>query len=128
MSREAEDASFDWFKKYEDLKPLINRFVPDKTGRVCMLGCGNSSEWRALLRSSSRKTQKLIAFAPAALSRDMYDDGYTKIENIDYSSVVIDKMAKLNEARIGMNCECLVSQGCCCSELAHLGVFAIQGW
>ena len=34
-----------------------------------MLGCGNST-----------------------LSKDMYDDGYTHIVNLDYSAVVIDKM------------------------------------
>jgi SAM-dependent methyltransferase len=39
-----------------------------------MLGCGNST-----------------------LSRDLYDDGYTKISNLDYSEVVIEKMKNLHE-------------------------------
>ena len=39
-----------------------------------MLGCGNST-----------------------LSRDLYDDGYKTVDNLDYSEVVIDKMKKLHQ-------------------------------
>ncbi|GAA6018683.1 hypothetical protein JCM11491_001259 [Sporobolomyces phaffii] len=72
-SKEADDASFDWFKTYAEIQHLINRFVPSRTARIVMLGCGNST-----------------------LSRDLYDDGYTTIQNLDYSEVVIDKMKKLH--------------------------------
>lgn len=41
--REATDATFDWFKKYEDVADLIRDAVPDKHARVLMLGCGNST-------------------------------------------------------------------------------------
>ncbi|KAK4048555.1 hypothetical protein OIV83_004723 [Microbotryomycetes sp. JL201] len=69
-SKEAPDATFDWFKTYEQgVKPLINQFIVDRGSRILMLGCGNS-----------------------ALSQDMYADGYKHIENIDYSPIVIDKM------------------------------------
>lgn len=44
-----------------------------------MLGCGNST-----------------------LSRDLYDDGYKRVDNIDYSDVVIEKMKRVNEERTEM--------------------------
>ncbi|KAF7308262.1 Methyltransf-25 domain-containing protein [Mycena chlorophos] len=65
----ASDASFDWFKSYADLAPLIRDLIPDKNAKVLMLGCGNST-----------------------LSQDMYDDGYKNIVNVDYSRVVIEQM------------------------------------
>ncbi|GAA6041922.1 hypothetical protein JCM8097_000222 [Rhodosporidiobolus ruineniae] len=78
-SKESEDSSFDWFKTYADIKDLVNRYIPDKGAKIVMLGCGNST-----------------------LSRDMYDDGYHNIHNIDYSPVVIEKMAAANASREGM--------------------------
>ncbi|GAA5907684.1 hypothetical protein JCM6882_008947 [Rhodosporidiobolus microsporus] len=78
-SKEADDSSFDWFKTYDEIKDLINRFTPDQEASIVMLGCGNST-----------------------LSRDMYDDGYHNIHNIDYSPIVIEKMAKTNAERVGM--------------------------
>lgn len=41
--REATDATFDWFKKYEDVADLIRDAIPDKHARILMLGCGNST-------------------------------------------------------------------------------------
>ena len=55
---------FDWFKKYADIKQHLAPLIPSKDARILMLGCGNST-----------------------LSRDMYDDGYTNILNIDVSLV-----------------------------------------
>ncbi|GAA5839018.1 hypothetical protein JCM11251_007854 [Rhodosporidiobolus azoricus] len=78
-SKEADDSSFDWFKTYAEIKDLINRYIPDRNASIVMLGCGNST-----------------------LSRDMYDDGYHNIRNIDYSPIVIEKMAKVNAERAGM--------------------------
>ncbi|GAA5878185.1 hypothetical protein JCM16303_002875 [Sporobolomyces ruberrimus] len=72
--READDASFDWFKTYAEIQDLVNRFVPSKSARIVMLGCGNST-----------------------LSKDLASDGYSDILNLDYSSVVIDKMKRLHE-------------------------------
>ncbi|TIA70317.1 hypothetical protein E3P91_03165 [Wallemia ichthyophaga] len=77
-TKDAED-TFDWFKQYPDLKQSLAHHIPKKDSRILMLGCGNSS-----------------------LSRDMYDDGYTNILNIDYSPVCIDNMTKANESRSGM--------------------------
>ncbi|KAJ7625681.1 S-adenosyl-L-methionine-dependent methyltransferase [Roridomyces roridus] len=67
----ADDASFDWFKTYDDIAPLLRELIPRKDARILMLGCGNST-----------------------LSQDMYDDGYENIVNTDYSSVVIEQMSR----------------------------------
>ncbi|KAI0258932.1 S-adenosyl-L-methionine-dependent methyltransferase [Gloeopeniophorella convolvens] len=76
-TQEEDDATFDWFKKYADVAPLIRAALPDKNARILMLGCGNST-----------------------LSEDMYDDGYNNIINIDYSAVVVERMrARHQEAR-----------------------------
>lgn len=41
--RYATEESFDWFKTYEDLKPLLSQHIASKDARILMLGCGNSS-------------------------------------------------------------------------------------
>ncbi|CEQ41799.1 SPOSA6832_03560, partial [Sporobolomyces salmonicolor] len=99
-SREADDASFDWFKTYADIKNLINRFVPNKDARIVMLGCGNSSAFP--FPSFPRFELRLMIRIFTALSRDLYDDGYKRVENIDYSEVVIEKMARVNAERSEM--------------------------
>ena len=74
--REAEDATFDWFKKYEDVAHLLHQVLPDKTARILMLGCGNSTlseDVRFILPCSQ---------TPVTLSQ-MYDDGYKNIVNVD---------------------------------------------
>uniref|UniRef100_A0A0W0FXJ9 Methyltransferase domain-containing protein n=1 Tax=Moniliophthora roreri TaxID=221103 RepID=A0A0W0FXJ9_MONRR len=68
-SQEAENGSFDWFKSYAEIADIIRDLIPDRTSRILMLGCGNSK-----------------------FSEEMYDDGYKKIINVDYSSVVIEQM------------------------------------
>ena len=35
--------TFDWFKSYEDVAHLIRPVLLDKTARILMLGCGNST-------------------------------------------------------------------------------------
>ncbi|KAF7309177.1 Methyltransf-25 domain-containing protein [Mycena kentingensis (nom. inval.)] len=72
-SKSGDDASFDWFKSYADIAPLLQELIPSKDARILMLGCGNST-----------------------LSQDMYDDGYRNIVNVDYSSVVIEQMRSRN--------------------------------
>lgn len=66
---EKPDEDFDWFKTYEELKPMFDELIGDRRARILMLGCGNST-----------------------LTADMVADGYERITNLDYSSVVIDKM------------------------------------
>ena len=43
FGREAEDATFDWFKRYEDVAHLLHQVIPDRAARILMLGCGNST-------------------------------------------------------------------------------------
>ncbi|KAH9849951.1 S-adenosyl-L-methionine-dependent methyltransferase [Lenzites betulinus] len=68
-SQESEDSSFDWFKSYSDIADIIRELIPEKSSRILMLGCGNST-----------------------LSQDMYDDEYKNIVNTDYSGILIEKM------------------------------------
>ncbi|EIW79149.1 S-adenosyl-L-methionine-dependent methyltransferase [Coniophora puteana RWD-64-598 SS2] len=70
---EAPDATFDWFKSYADIADVLRQYIPDKSARILMLGCGNST-----------------------LSQDMYDDGFKNIVNIDFSGVLIEKMRSLH--------------------------------
>jgi len=42
VRREAE-TTFDWFKSYQDVGHLLRPALPDKTARILMLGCGNST-------------------------------------------------------------------------------------
>ena len=52
---------YDWYQKYEGCKDCITQYITRDTN-ILMLGCGN-----------------------AKLSEEMYYDGFTKIENIDFS-------------------------------------------
>ncbi|KAF9466031.1 S-adenosyl-L-methionine-dependent methyltransferase [Collybia nuda] len=73
-SRESNDADFDWFKSYSELAPTIQELIPDRTSRIIMLGCGNSK-----------------------LSEEMWEDGYKNVINVDYSSVIVEKMRQRHE-------------------------------
>ncbi|KAJ6614176.1 S-adenosyl-L-methionine-dependent methyltransferase [Mycena sp. CBHHK59/15] len=68
------DTTFDWFKSYKEVAPLVRELIPRKDARILMLGCGNST-----------------------LSQDMYGDGYMNIVNTDYSSVVIEQMRRRHQ-------------------------------
>ncbi|KAI9306242.1 S-adenosyl-L-methionine-dependent methyltransferase [Cunninghamella echinulata] len=67
--KEDANITFDWFKTYDELKPLFNEHIKNKDASILMLGCGNST-----------------------LGEDMYKDGYKNITNIDYSETVIKNM------------------------------------
>ncbi|PFH51871.1 hypothetical protein AMATHDRAFT_74735 [Amanita thiersii Skay4041] len=69
----ADGVTFDWFKSYSDLAPLIYDLIPDRSSRILMLGCGNSN-----------------------LSEEMWKDGFKNIVNIDYSPTVIEQMSRRN--------------------------------
>ncbi|KAM5536605.1 hypothetical protein V8D89_009700 [Ganoderma adspersum] len=68
-TQESEETPFDWFKSYKDIADIMRGLIPDKSSRILMLGCGNST-----------------------LSQDMYEDGYKTIVNTDYSGILIEKM------------------------------------
>ncbi|KDO35701.1 hypothetical protein SPRG_18855 [Saprolegnia parasitica CBS 223.65] len=75
-SRFASEESYDWLARYNDVADLIAQYVP-KSSRLLIVGCGNST-----------------------FSVDLYDAGYTNIVNLDFSSVVIERMSgKYTESR-----------------------------
>jgi hypothetical protein len=41
--RRESQVTFDWFKSYEDVAQLLRPLLPDKTARILVLGCGNST-------------------------------------------------------------------------------------
>ncbi|TKY85561.1 hypothetical protein EX895_005723 [Sporisorium graminicola] len=63
------EQDFDWFKTYDDLKDVFDDLIPNRTARILMLGCGNST-----------------------LSPSMHTAGYTNIVNIDYSTTLIQRL------------------------------------
>ena len=75
------EESFDWFKKYDDLKAILAKHISDKSASIIMLGCGNST-----------------------LSEDMYNDGYKNILNVDFSETVIEKMQLKHVDKPEMKC------------------------
>jgi len=62
--------TYDWFKEWDDLKEILLKFI-NVNNKILMVGCGNST-----------------------LSEKMYQDGFTKIENIDFSGEVIKNMSE----------------------------------
>jgi hypothetical protein len=85
FGREAEDATFDWFKRYEDVAHLLHQVLPDKTARVLMLGCGNST-----LSEDVRLSILSYPHNPLhdCVVSQMYDDGYKNIVNVDVRAPV----------------------------------------
>lgn len=72
--RFANETDFEWLVSYKDVAPQLQPFLVSTTStnskpKLLIVGCGNSS-----------------------FSSDLYDDGYTQIINIDYSTNVIEKM------------------------------------
>lgn len=77
------EENYEWFKGYKELKPVFSKYIK-KEHKVLVVGCGNSE-----------------------LSADLYDDyGSLEIVNIDFSEIVIQKMATKNQRqRPFMSCE-----------------------
>lgn len=91
-ARRGEEATFDWFKRYGDVAHLLRPVLPDKTARILMLGCGNStlSEdvrfWATLSLATTHR--RIVYFRDIA--PQMYDDGYKNIVNIDVRTKSFD--------------------------------------
>jgi ubiquinone/menaquinone biosynthesis C-methylase UbiE len=71
---------FDWYNVYENFKDKITKHIT-KESKILNVGCGNSR-----------------------LSEDLYDDGYEDIQNIDFSTKVIQQM----EERCKVKCPKMV--------------------
>lgn len=67
-----EEESYEWLVKFADVQQIITPLLK-QTDSILIVGCGNSS-----------------------FSKDLYNAGYENIVNIDYSSVLIDKMKLLH--------------------------------
>ena len=65
---------FEWYHDYAALKPLLEQFMT-KEMHILLVGCGSSE-----------------------MARDMYEDGYTSLFNVDISRVVVDEMAMRYES------------------------------
>jgi len=77
------EEEFEWFQPYNAFRHVtLNYMKPDD--KILILGCGNSS-----------------------LSRDLYDDGFKNIVNLDYSQIVIDKMQKKHQNCKEMSWVCM---------------------
>jgi EEF1A lysine methyltransferase 4 len=74
---ENED-EFEWLVRFDDIRELILPLMPAASNkpRVLVVGCGNSS-----------------------FSEQLYDAGYEHIVNIDFSSVVIDRMSAAHSVK-----------------------------
>ncbi|XP_076941601.1 uncharacterized protein LOC143615655 [Bidens hawaiensis] len=71
--QEASVGSFDWYQRYNALRPFVRKYVPTSS-RILMVGCGN-----------------------AVMSEDMIKDGYGDIMNVDISCVAIEMMRRKYE-------------------------------
>ncbi|XP_045213380.2 EEF1A lysine methyltransferase 4-like [Mercenaria mercenaria] len=68
-TRYQTEEKYDWFSAYSSFRNLLKNDIKSED-KILMLGCGNST-----------------------LSEEMYKDGFKHITNIDFSPVVIQKMA-----------------------------------
>lgn len=67
--RFAKEVEYDWLGRYADIRDLLLAAGVAKEDRILLVGCGNST-----------------------LSADLYDDGFERLVNVDYSAVVIAAM------------------------------------
>jgi len=56
-----------------------------------MVGCGNSSKSQGRKRKIKLLTERCVF--QTGFSKDLYDDGYHNITNIDFAESVIEKVA-----------------------------------
>lgn len=71
--QEASVGSFDWYQRYQALRPFVRKYIPTSS-QILMVGCGN-----------------------AVMSEDMVKDGYENIMNVDISCVAIEMMRRKYE-------------------------------
>jgi len=72
---------YDWFQRYEAIRPLVHEAITDRNARIVVLGCGNSE-----------------------LSEQLYADGSENIVNVDFSQTVISFMRDRCKAMTKMTC------------------------
>ena len=94
--RFAEEESYDWLLTYIDIQEIINELIPRCPS--CNTNTDTDSNDGNVINIQVDKPEILmVGCGNSTLSESMYDDGYTNITNIDYSSNVIRKMKKLHQ-------------------------------
>ncbi|CAO1618956.1 unnamed protein product [Sympodiomycopsis kandeliae] len=64
-----EGNTYDWFKKFDDIKHVILPHIPNKDAKILELGCGNST-----------------------ITPGLHSMGYTNLTSIDFSPTLISQM------------------------------------
>lgn len=72
------EETYDWLLTYPHIKQYILPYIKPEH-KILIVGCGNST-----------------------FSADLYDDGFQNIVNIDFSKIVINRMAEANKSRPNM--------------------------
>ena len=78
LERESEETSFDWFKSYKDIADIMRELIPERSSRILMLGCGNST-----LSQDVRAPPRPRWPDSNIVLHQMYEDGYRNIVNTD---------------------------------------------
>ena len=82
-----EGISDEWYLSYEQLEGVIKtRLYEDKETEIMILGCGMSN-----------------------IGAKLYEEGYSYITNVDFSSTVIDYMKNKHQMFEEMDCKWLCS-------------------
>jgi len=118
------EEEFEWYHPFAPvLKEALQKHGLASSQKVLVVGCGNSGAMRPQKNSTSPSGEAmplphstestlcrllLVAFLQrlllSGMSRQMCDEGYDNITNIDYSVSVIQKM-KAKNAKTTMQCE-----------------------
>lgn len=119
--------AFDWYQRYAGIKEQLTVYA-EKTDRILNIGCGNSRAYCdachviAAVWVHSAQPFAYTPFPPllspcrcrAGVSEEMYEDGYTTIDNIDISDVVIQAMQAKHSDKTGLTWEVMD-----CTALNH---------
>ncbi len=78
--------TYDWFNGYDYFKEALLSLL-QLEDEILMLGCGNSSK-------KFKKIKTWFSCSPLAVSERLYQDGFERIVNVDYSAAVIEQMSR----------------------------------
>ena len=116
--------TYDWFKCYEDVAHLLRPIIPDKTARILILGCGNStlsedvrvsalsvyiyfrplSEHFPYYRSDVRRRVQEYRQRRRTLVLLTIRWSLMAFSDTQYSPIVIEQMSTRNHSRPEMQC------------------------
>ncbi|KXS19940.1 S-adenosyl-L-methionine-dependent methyltransferase [Gonapodya prolifera JEL478] len=110
---EGPDATFDWFKSYDDIRPVLEANLPPPAPssppphpgalpHLLVLGCGNSTLSESLALVS----------------------GYTHVTSVDYSAVVVEAM-RARTAKLGLDADRFTFQ---VADIRDMALFAAESF